>query len=245
MCLNFLEDIFYFTKRYETVEKFYIELLKNKNKNVNLNEMKAKYEIIEHREQSPEKVTPRKKRSIQSPKAPPVIPTSSLSVSSEFPEITEIATPGKNFKLPTQRTPRKSHPQTSPSSSPKTSQPKILNPTILPKIENKVRLEILTCDLCSHTTSTKTSLEKHMQIHIKNKELFECQICHKKFATKPVLMNHELTHKLGADRKTFQCKECGKHLSSQTAVRTHMKWHHEEREFKCHVCAKEFATVNF
>lgn len=205
--------------------------------------MKAKYELVEDQlevyEKSPK--VAKNLKSIQSPKSvPELITFSPLRKSSDtVPEIPElIPSPDKNFKVPDVKSPRK-------LPTPQKSQPKLLNPTILPKIENKLRLKILTCDLCSHTTSTKNSLEKHMEIHIRNEKLYECQICHKKFAKKPVLMNHELTHKLSAERKTFQCKECGKHLSSQTALSTHIKWHHEEREFKCQICNKDFATVSF
>lgn len=240
VCLKFLEDIFYFTKRYETVEKFYIELLKNKNKNVNLYDLKAKYKITDDQ---PE-VTAKKRKLSQSIQLLPV----EIPPSQSFEEIGDysisfVEDPPTPFKIP--KTTKNTSPQPLPTKSAEKSQPKILNPTILPKIENKLRLELLLCDLCTHTTSTKLSLEKHMEVHLRNEMLFECKICLKKFAKRPILINHLLTHKLSSDRKTFQCKECGKHLSSQSAVNSHMKWHHQDREFICHVCSKEFATVSF
>lgn len=249
MCLKFIEDIFYFTKRYESVEKFYIEILKKKDKNfLDLKALKAKYEIFDDQPVFKEiEIISRKSptKLIKSPKKPISVSQISSPLPLESSECSTIEipeTPQTPLKLPQKIS---KSPEKKISQVPQKSTPKLLNPTILPKIESKLRLELLTCDLCSHTTSTKTSLEKHMEIHIMNKKIFECQICHKKFAKKLILVNHEMTHKSSGDRKTFQCKECGKHLSNKSAVNSHMKWHHSEKEFKCHVCSKDFATVRF
>lgn len=123
--------------------------------------------------------------------------------------------------------------------------PKLLNPTIRHKIVNKNRIDFLNCDFCSHSTSTKQSMERHMtQLHMdKSAKMFKCSVCPKTFAKKNILKSHEKIHL--ANRPTFDCQYCGKNLSSQTAVRNHIKWlHNEEREFDCSKCSKKFATVS-
>lgn len=120
---------------------------------------------------------------------------------------------------------------------------RLLNPTLPPKIENKVRLSLLTCDLCGHTTSTINLMQHHMMLHIRNEKLFKCETCNKRFSNKKVLENHKSIHKSSDERKKFECKDCGKFLSSQTAVNNHVKWFHTDRQFKCESCNKKFATV--
>lgn len=121
---------------------------------------------------------------------------------------------------------------------------KILNPTIHQKIINVNRSERFSCDQCSHTASTKTSIERHMkQIHLKpSSSLFICATCTKTFAKKNILQAHEKIHLL--QRPTFECSQCNKVLSSKTAVANHIKWFHkEDRDFECQKCQKMFATV--
>lgn len=235
MCHTYLKNLLTLPKRYEMVEKFYIELLKNKSKNVDVAEMKKKYSLTDRDSPSVIETPPGLSTYSSEPlvehNEEPVVITLKKQVSP--PKVSPV----KTRTLPVRQQAVK---VTSPSLK---NKPKLLNPTILHKIASKSRMVLLSCDKCSHTTSTKYALEKHLELHLTNEKLFECKVCHKKFSRKPILMSHELTHKLSSERKTFQCKECGKHLSSQTAVNTHIKWHHGKREFKCQVCLKDFATV--
>lgn len=238
MCHTYLKNLLTLPQRYEKVEKFYIELLKNKNKD--LKELKKKYDL-EDSENTPIDDT--------IPFELPRLPDLSLNDHS----IEQIEKPVKSTQQ-SSINPAKVAPiklKTLPvrqrvvkvTALPSINKPKLLNPTILPKIESKSRLDLLSCDKCSHTTSTKFALAKHLETHLKHEKLYECKFCNKKFSRKPILISHEMTHKLSSERKTFQCMECGKHLSSQTAVNTHIKWRHESRELKCLLCTKEFATV--
>lgn len=233
MCHTYLKNLLTLPKRYEMVEKFYIELLKNKNKDVK--EMKKKYDLTDRERPS----------AIQSSQDEPPIVLDNFIEPVEFEQIEESVKFITNLISPATTSPAKLRmlPVRQQASSPQKNKPKLLNPTILPKIESKSRLDLLSCDKCSHTTSTKYALEKHLELHLKNETLFECKVCQKKFSRKPILISHELTHKLSSERKTFQCNECGKHLSSQTAVNTHIKWLHGKREFMCQICKKDFATV--
>lgn len=120
---------------------------------------------------------------------------------------------------------------------------KILNPTIHSKITNVNCIERFSCDKCSHTTSTKLSIERHMQLHLKpSSNLFSCSTCQKTFAKRNILQAHEKIHLI--QRPTFDCPHCDKALSSKTAVANHIKWlHKKKREFECEKCHKMFATV--
>lgn len=122
---------------------------------------------------------------------------------------------------------------------------KILNPTI--HVATNTRMALFKCDHCAHSSSTKTAMERHMmQIHLKpSANAFKCETCFKTFAKKIILQNHEKTHLL--QRPAFDCHQCGKLLSSQTAVNNHIKWIHSgKREFVCatETCLKKFATAS-
>ena len=128
--------------------------------------------------------------------------------------------------------------------SPKKQSMRILNPTLPPKIESKIRLDLLTCDKCGHNTSTVNLMRSHMDLHLRNEKLYKCNVCRKRFSNKKLLANHKSIHTSSAERKTFECKDCGKFLSSQTAVNNHVKWFHMDRQFSCSSCHKKFATVS-
>lgn len=124
--------------------------------------------------------------------------------------------------------------------------PKLLNPTIVPHFFHTTRIELFRCDYCSHTTSTKPAMERHMkQIHLRRrtKIIYTCKVCSRTFAKAAVLKIHEKIHQL--ERPKFECQQCGKVLSSQTAVSNHVRWLHSEKQFECKVCEKKFATVRF
>lgn len=127
------------------------------------------------------------------------------------------------------------------------SSPKLLD-TTTKVIRNLSRIDLFSCDLCRHKSSTKVSIERHIkQIHMKHKgstTSFQCEICCKAFSKKSILQSHEKIHMI--DRPTFECQHCGKLLSSPTAVSNHIKWlHKDRRDYKCSTCSKVFATVSF
>lgn len=121
--------------------------------------------------------------------------------------------------------------------------PVLLNPTL--RSPRRTIKSFLSCDLCHHKTTTKSSLERHInQIHVKSpKASFECKECSKVFTRKSTLLTHEKIHK--DSRDSFKCEICCKVLSSKAALVSHNKWFHTTaKEFKCQQCAKLFATVS-
>lgn len=149
----------------------------------------------------------------------------------------------KSLKEPVKRVEKR---QTRSKHSVKLLSPKLLNPTTK-VIRNLSRINLFSCDLCPHRSSTKRSIERHIQqIHIDRKgsrTAFQCETCLKTFSKKTILQSHAKIHMI--DRPTFECPECGKLLSSPTAVSNHIKWmHKDKRDFKCSTCSKVFATVS-
>lgn len=241
-----------FKDRTAKVERLFFELMKNRDKNIDSDEVRKKHNLDDDNEDiienvfevtSLENVSSRatqefytKSSCIENEVNDDVFEATTISQNEEFIIEQSIPSQSNIRKAPTiKRVEKSSKPQV---------QMKILNPTILPKIESKLRIELLNCDKCTHKTSTRQAMEKHMQLHIRNEKLFECGICQKKFSSKKVLKNHESIHLSSTERKLFECNICAKSLSSATAVNNHIKYFHSEScEFSCAVCDKKFKTV--
>ncbi|KAG5675721.1 hypothetical protein PVAND_005602 [Polypedilum vanderplanki] len=221
-CHRFMKKMEKFQRRCESVEKMYIEILKCKDKS-KIEDIIGKYNLEDDSDNEEESSTIFN-----------IIPSSSLGNQ----DLNQISV--EIFETIEEDVDHMEHQKRSKTTAP-IEKPKILNPTALPKIENKIRLDILKCDLCEHKTSTKTAMENHMELHIKNEKLYECTVCQKKFASNRTLKNHSAIH-MGVERKVYECSECLKILSSKTALNTHIKWHHSEHEFKCEICSKKLAT---
>ncbi|KAL7044878.1 hypothetical protein ACKWTF_002091 [Chironomus riparius] len=206
-CNKFLIDVDRYTKRYLSVEKCLMELMRNKNADARI--IKSKYELNEDLDESEDNevivqiVDHREMQPVTE------IFDNQIEIFQELPEEQSI---------------------------------RILNPTLPPKIESKIRLDLLSCDKCGHNTSTINLMRSHMDHHLRNEKLFKCNVCRKRFSNKKLLANHESIHTSSIERKTFECKDCGKFLSSQTAVNNHVKWFHMDRQYSCSSCHKKFAT---
>lgn len=237
-CHTFLKDYEMRKERYSRAEQMFMELLKTKSKTVDVSSIRAKYKINDEEDVSLNDTlllddvdhTPQEHSKVSSVESPaPVI----INNTARFDG------PAPMEAIVTRRTAKKDPPQVAASA------PILLNPTIHVKIRNIHRIELFKCDFCSHTNSTKLSMERHMkQIHLKKSAVsFQCETCSKAFAKKALLQNHQKIHM--AVRPTYDCQHCGKVLSSKTAVASHIKWlHKEQREFRCSSCSKMFATVS-
>lgn len=224
----------------------FMELLKLRNKLIDISSVRVKYKIDEDEETTPKHVQYFEEQSIEQPVEHDWNETPVALPQPEPLEINPVIKPSPTMpnktERPALRSPRKlvrEEPVPSPAGV------KLLNPTIHVKIRTISRLELFKCDLCSHTSSTKASITRHMtQIHLSNStNSFKCEVCFKRFAKKVILQNHAKIHM--TQRPTFDCHYCGKVLSNRTAVASHIKWLHEEkREFRCSACSKMFATVS-
>ncbi|XP_044264295.1 zinc finger protein 236-like [Tribolium madens] len=66
----------------------------------------------------------------------------------------------------------------------------------------------------------------------------ECDICHKKYASKDVLRKHKKIH--GMDKK-FRCTKCEKGFDTEEELERHKRIHEGYRPYSCFYCANSFS----
>ncbi|XP_048204659.1 GDNF-inducible zinc finger protein 1 isoform X2 [Perognathus longimembris pacificus] len=96
------------------------------------------------------------------------------------------------------------------------------------------------CDTCGQTFANRCNLKSH-QRHVHSSERhFPCELCGKKFKRKKDVKRHVVqVHEGGGER--HRCGQCGKGLSSKTALRLHERTHTGDRPYGCTECGAKFS----
>lgn len=97
------------------------------------------------------------------------------------------------------------------------------------------RGQLMTCDICSKTFTTKGGIRNHMLLHTGKLDLFETKFFHNnKFAIKQYLIFPFKT-----DKFDHICHICGWKFQSKGNLKGHLaSTHTTERRFTCDVCNK-------
>ena len=86
------------------------------------------------------------------------------------------------------------------------------------------QLESSRCFLCQKTFSCKTSMKRHVALHMK---LFKCSVCEKPFSSNWALKMHAQVH---TGKRPYQCAICFKTYSSKWYLVQHSrKYHFDEK----------------
>ncbi|BFZ23663.1 hypothetical protein BsWGS_26702 [Bradybaena similaris] len=91
------------------------------------------------------------------------------------------------------------------------------------------------CSLCGKVVVSKAAITRHIQLTHEKKKPFECNICHRRFGYKNILLEHQNIH-FGI--KPYACTLCDKRFAARSNLFQHRLLH--MKPFCCYICNKRF-----
>ncbi|RUS89333.1 hypothetical protein EGW08_002853, partial [Elysia chlorotica] len=91
------------------------------------------------------------------------------------------------------------------------------------------------CSLCGKTVVSKAAITRHIQLTHEKKKPFECNICHRRFGYKNILLEHQNIH-FGI--KPYACTMCDKRFAARSNLFQHRLLH--MKPYCCYQCNKRF-----
>ncbi|BES87585.1 Zinc finger, C2H2 type [Nesidiocoris tenuis] len=95
------------------------------------------------------------------------------------------------------------------------------------------------CNQCSKTFANSSYLSQHTRIHLGIKP-YRCEICQRKFTQLSHLQQHIRTH---TGDKPYKCRHpgCNKAFSQLSNLQSHSRCHQTDKPYKCNSCYKCFS----
>lgn len=94
----------------------------------------------------------------------------------------------------------------------------------------------LVCRICFKRFANSGNVQRHMQIHMKEK--YNCSECPRHFFSQQQLEKHQARHK---NERAFPCEQCDKSFKSTSNLMQHKRTHLSVKPYFCTLCHKTFA----
>lgn len=96
------------------------------------------------------------------------------------------------------------------------------------------------CDICAKVYSSKSGLEKHLEVHSDiNETRAQCDQCQKWFKS-PTYVREHIKRIHNIVREPIACPQCGKMKPHKRSLERHLLEVHTPAPHKCTMCDKSF-----